>query len=233
MKWLEMRNKLLCLTCAGVFFTIGKLSFDPKAANRQVAAFTFPETIPLTEGKISESKPLTNIVIQQPRKYEAIIAARHYHYTQNGVPLDIDMQYIVGTLGNVEQIVETYVGVNLPPGKLFQDLRQKQGIGFYGMFVYQNKAYLSSCINARGGSTVTTKQFVRNRRSYDISLNRLQPWLLGDESLLDRRCLSANLSTPVNNGDSKSAYQVLEKAWFPWYNWWSSHFPLINPKSNE
>ncbi|MBO3458905.1 cyanoexosortase A system-associated protein [Aetokthonos hydrillicola Thurmond2011] len=220
MKWQKIRMLLLALTCIGVLANLGKLIVEPEAGNHKVTEFNFPTDVPLIGSKMLESKPLIDTVIQQPRKYDSVISGRVYHYTQNGISLNIEMRYVLGTLGNVEGFI-----TQKPDGKLFQSIRKQQGIGFYGLFVAQNKAYLTSCINSRGGSTVTIEQFLQNRRSYDLDLSRLQPWLFGQQSLTDRRCLWAHLSTPLNKANSNSAYQVLEKAWFFWYRWWSLHFP--------
>jgi cyanosortase A-associated protein len=48
---------------------------------------------------------------------------------------------------------------------------------------------------------------------------------LGQEGLKDRRCLWAHLSVPLKNSSPEAAYQVLEKAWFSWYQWWQPRFP--------
>lgn len=220
----EIRTKFLVLTCLGVFFTIGKLSFDSNAANRTVKEYAFPTYVPLTGDKILESDQLPT-TIQQPKQYESIIASRHYRYLQNGIPLDINIHYVVGTLGNVAKFVKEDNKINIPEDKIFKYINTTQNLGFYGTFVYRNQAYLSSCINSRGGSTVTPEQFIKNRYRYDLNLNHFQSWLFGNESLLDRRCLLVNLSTPINKTNPISSYQFLEKAWFSCYKWWSSHFP--------
>jgi cyanosortase A-associated protein len=220
MKWQQIRLFLLAITFIQIFLTLGKLTLDPETANRKVSQFIFPEYVPLFEAKMLESKPLEGTVIQQPREYDSVVSGRIYRYNQNGVPVDIEMRYVLGTLGSIEGFLKQKT-----TGKIFQNIRKQQEIGFYSLFVYQNKAYLTSCINSHGGSTVTTEQFLRNRRTYDLYFSRLKPWLFGEQSLTDRRCLWAYLSTPLNNADSNSAYQVLEKAWFFWYRWWTLHFP--------
>jgi cyanosortase A-associated protein len=42
------------------------------------------------------------------------------------------------------------------------------------------------------------QQFLKNQVTYDLQIGRLMPWLLGEETLRDRRCLWAHLSTPLN-----------------------------------
>lgn len=221
----QVRMPLIAVTFVGVLFTLLRLILDPNAGNHKVTPFAFPPDVPLPEGQLLESQPLTDTVAQLPRQYNAVIAGRYYRYSQNGIPLDIEMRYVVGTLGDVESFIRNYAAMHLPPGQVFQALRQQEGVGFYGVFVHQGRAYLSTCINSHGGSTVTMEQFLHNRHTYDFRFSRLLPWLLGQESLRDRRCLWVHLSTPLNQADSKSAYTVLEKAWFSWYRWWSPRFP--------
>lgn len=226
-RWQQIRTPLIVAAFIGVLCTQGRLIVDPDAVHHKVTSFTFPPYIPLPEGQLLESKLLSNQVTQLPRQYDAAISGRYYHYIQNGISLDIEMRYVVGTLGDVDSFFRNYTAIRLPPGQVFQSLRQHQGVGFYSLFVHQGKAYLSACINPHGDSTVTTEQFLYNRHTYDLRFSRLLPWLLGEESLRDRRCLWVHLSTPLNNADSTLAYTVLEKAWFSWSQWWVSHFPKI------
>jgi cyanosortase A-associated protein len=221
----KIRISLLAITYLGVLGTIGTLILDANAASRQVSNFAFPQNVLLKDGQILDSQLLTDTVVQKPKQYDAAIAGRRYQYRYDDIPLDIEMRYIIGTLGNVEQFIKTNTTINVSSGKMFQTIRYQEGIGYYGLFIYQNQAYLSSCINPQGNSTVNTKQFFNNRHIYDIRFNRLLPWLLGEQSLLDRRCMWAHLSIPMNNLDKQTAYKVLEKAWFSCYSWWSPHFP--------
>ncbi len=223
--WTYIRISLLAVTCIGVFFTLEKLIFDADAASHKVSNFVFPASVLLTDGKILESQLLIDKVVQESRKYDTVISGRRYRYRYNSIPLDVEMRYVVGTSGNVEGLIKNNTTINLPSGKVFQTVRQQLGIGYYGLFTYQNKAYLSSCINSQGDSTVTTEQFLHNGYIYNIRFNRLLLWLLGEQSLLERRCLWAHLSINVNNADYQSAYHLLEKAWLSCYRWWSPRFP--------
>ncbi|MEH2379712.1 MAG: cyanoexosortase A system-associated protein [Nostoc sp.] len=223
--WVHIRISLLAVTCVGVFLTLVKLIFDADAASHKVSDFVFPTNFLLTDGKILESQLLIDKVVQESTKYDVVIAGRRYRYRYNSIPVDIEMRYVVGTLGDVEGLIKNNTTINLPPGKVFQTVHQQLGIGYYGLFTYENKAYLSSCMNPQGDGTVTTEQFLHNRQIYNIRLNRFLPWLLGEQSFLDKRCLWAHLSIPVNNADYQSAYQLLEKAWLSCYRWWSPRFP--------
>ncbi len=109
------------------------------------------------------------------------------------------MRYMVKTHGNVKSFIEKYYSLPLSSGQPTLVLRQQANTGFYNLFTYQQRAYLSTCINSRGGSTVTAPQFRRNRLIYDMRLGRLFPWLVGQGTIRDRRCLWAHLSVPLKN----------------------------------
>ncbi len=135
------------------------------------------------------------------------------------------MHYVVGTPGELQTYFQNYTSIQMHDGQLLQNLHQQQGVGFYSLFVYQGRSHLSACINPRGGSTVTSAQFLANRYTYDLQVKRLVPWLLGRESLPDRRCLWADLSIPLNKMSAHTTYPVLAQAWSSWYQWWSPRFP--------
>lgn len=140
-------------------------------------------------------------------------------------PLNIEMRYEVETDGDVKQFIKNNTAIQFLLDQPLLVVRQQEGVGFYGVFVYQKRAYLDACINSRGGSTFTKEQFSYNRIQYDVQLNRLLPWLLGLQPLRDKRCLWTHLSIPLNQSSPEQAYLILENAWFSWYKWWSSRFP--------
>lgn len=211
--WGQHRQMLLALTFAGVFFTLGRFSLNSTAGNRPVTAFAFPSVVPLPGWQLLESHPLAET--SPPDSYEVVLASQKYRYRQNNQQMEIQMRYVVGTLGQFHGYYP----------KDDSSLLQQEGVGFHSLFVYQGRSHLSACINPRGGSTVTIAQFFANRYIYDLQLRRLIPWFLGKESLLDRRCLWAHLSTPLNQVSTKTTYLVLEKVWRSWYQWWSPRFP--------
>lgn len=94
-------------------------------------------------------------------------------------------------------------------------------------FTHQQQAYLSACINPKGGSTFTSQQFDSNRIRYDFQFQRLLLWLFGREGLRDNRCLLTLLSTPLSQASPEAAYTTLEQAWFSLYKWWHSRFPKL------
>ncbi len=226
-KWQKHRQILLTLTFVSAFFTLSRFSLDPTAGNRPVSPLVFPSVVPLPGWQLLESRPLGEPITRVHKSDEAVLASQKYSYRQNNQQMEIEMGYVVSTLGEVHSYFQHYTSIQLQDGQLLQNLRQHKGVGFYSLFVYQGRSHLSACINPRGGSTVTSAQFLANRNTYDLQLRRLVPWLLGKESLPDRRCLWADLSMPLNQVSAETTYPALEQAWWSWYQWWSLRFPQI------
>ncbi len=71
---------------------------------------------------------------------------------------------------------------------------------------------------------------MQNRYVHALQVNRLLPWLLGRETLVDRRCLWTLMSMPLpmgaksNSIASEKVFKALETAWFSWYQWWQPKF---------
>lgn len=223
--WQQHRQIMLALTFVGVFFTLGRFCYDPTAGNRSVSAFAFPKVVPLAGWQLLESRPLAEPIASEHKSWEAVLASQKYRYRQNNQQLEIEMRYLASTSGELDGYLKNYTSIQLQNTQLLQNLRQHQAVGFYSVFVHQGLAHLSACINPNGGSTVTSAQFLANRYTYDLQLRRMLPWLLGKESLRDKRCLWAHLSIPSNQVSAETSYSVLEKAWYSWYQWWSPRFP--------
>ena len=224
-KWQQHRQILLALTFVSVFFTLGRFSLDRTAGNRQVTPFAFSEVVPLPKWQMLESHPLVEPIASPPKSLDSVLASRKYLYRRNNHQLEIKMRYIVGTSGHIPDYFNTHTSLKWKDSQLLQNFRQQEGVGFYSLFVYQGRSHLSACINPHGGSTVTSAQFLVNHHTYGLRLQRLIPWLLGKESLQDRRCVWAHLSTPLNQESAETTYPVLEQAWLSWYQWWRPRFP--------
>ena len=218
-----IRLSLLAVNLTVVLFVLGKSILDPNFAKG--TPFDFPPEVSLPEWQFLENNPL-KVNSKEGNVSSVFKAGRKYRYFQNNIPLDIEMRYVVRTQGQVEQFITQHPSIqSSPPQEISGKMRQQQGIGFYTVFVHQERAYLSSCINPYGGSTVTTEQFNHNRNTYDPQLSRLLPVLLGREDWRDYRCLWTYMSIPLKNSSSEEAYQTLEKVWISWYEWWSPRFP--------
>ncbi len=220
----KVRISLLAVIFGSVFFFLGRTILAPTAVKSSVTPFAFPTAVPLPGWQLQNSSQRA-----APIGDQTYLSGRHYQYIQNDLTLDIEMGYVVNTKGDVNSFIQYYSSTPPPPGQS-PVLRQQSGIGFYSLFAYQQRAYLSSCINSRGGSTVTNLQFRQNRDMYDNIYNmrfkdRLIPWLQGRGSIRDMRCLWTHLSIPLKNSSPKAAYPTLEKAWASWYQWWHPRFP--------
>ncbi|MEB3280967.1 MAG: cyanoexosortase A system-associated protein [Lyngbya sp.] len=214
--WHQLRTPLLAFTGSLVILVLARVVFASSTQTLSETTINLPETVPLSEWKAA-SYPLEKL------KEDSLFKSpdQRYQYIQNDIPLNIEMRYI--SVGDVERFVEKY---QLPSSLPL--VRQQDEVGFYGLFVAQERAYLSACINPKGISTFTRKQYRQNQSVSTLEWNRLLPWFLGQKQLRQRGCLWANLSIPLEDSSPEAAYQVLEKAWFSWYGWWSTNFPRLN-----
>jgi len=223
--WKQLRVPLLALTFANVLFVFVRLVLAPSVGKRTVTPFAFPVVVPLPQWQLVESHPSKSQTLDLPPYGKLALPGRQYRYLQHGLPLDIEMRYEVGTYGDVKRFIKENTPIQVMLAQPTVVLDRRQGVGFYGLFVYQKRAYLDACINSQGGSTFTTEQFSANRIRYDTGLNRLLPWLFGQKELRDQRCLWTHFSIPLNQSLPESSYHILETAWFSWYKWWLPHFP--------
>ncbi len=213
----QLRQLLLIGTLTSVCLVLSRSVLRPAAGDRLATTYVFPPAVPLPGWQLLESHPLAEKTADRP----AYVTGRRYRYSHNGLPLDIEMRYLDGgkLSFDIKPFIQQYTPVSLSPGQLL--IRQQQG-GFYGLFTYKERAYLSACMTPQNSSTVTYEQY--NRIIYSVEFSRLLPQLLIHERLLDRRCLWAHLSIPTQQ-PSESAYLTLEEAWLAWYQWWSPRFP--------
>lgn len=209
----NFRVAILAVTISSALLVLAKVTLSPTTSRYPVSSFTFPSVVPLPGWQKLPSTSLVTV-----KEHPEYLSGRSYQYSKAGVPLTIEMRYLNDTSGEVKSFLESYISIPSSP-----KLRYRTGTGFYGLFTHQQKAYLSSCINPSGGSTVTQRQFNQNRHTSDIQVNRLLLWLSG-EKLEDKRCLWTHLSIPLKSSPSE-AYQLLETAWFEWYQWWYPRFP--------
>ena len=223
---IQYRNSFLSLTCIGICLATVYSLIQPTVGNRQVSSFSFPERIPLNSWQLVKTEPIINSQKEKDKHEELMASAKSYTYSQDNISLEVEMRYLVGTRGNVHKILEAQTDI---PSEILEkaDIKQLENIGYHTLFTYQNKAYLSSCINSRGHTTVNHKQFSQNRYTHDLKYGLLLPWLLGKETIRDRRCLLVNLSTPIENSKAKKAYTILQQTWKNWHQWWQPRFPAL------
>lgn len=226
-RWQQLRSFSLVITFCGVISVLGKSILDPDPLVKPTAIpapFVFPAEVPLTGWQPLASRPLVN----KFAKNQKLLSGRLYQYKQNKIPIDIETLYTVETSGNVMGFIRNYTSIPLSAIQISsRSDRYQEAVGYYLLFVYQKRAYLTSCINPHGESTITLPQFQHNRYTYDIQFSRLLNWLINQENIRDLRCVWVHSSIPLNTNSPKDAYTILENAWFSWYQWWYPRFPKL------
>lgn len=214
--WKKARIWLLILFCGSALLVLAKVILLPIPDKPKLDGFVFPQDVPLSQWKLTTSRALPKPNIEALQ----VISLWNYQYTQKSQTLNIEMRYLTDN-ADVFALLRSFYKASSPP-----KVRQQEGIGKYGLGIDQNqRAYLSACINPRGGSTITQGEFTLNRYLYDVRPDRLVNLMLGKELLLDKRCVWVYLSIPLNGSSPEAAYEVLENAWFDWYKWWQPNFP--------
>ena len=223
---INYRNNFLGLICIGFSLATAYSIIEPTVGNRQVSSFNFPDRIPLKSWQLLGTESIVESKAENKEREEVIASAKNYTYSKDNLALKVEMFYLVGTRGNIPSILEDRVAI---PAEVLEKAETKRAadIGFYTIFHHRDRAYLSSCINSRGNTTVNQKQFSQNRYKHDLKYTLILPWLLGKESIRDRRCLLANLSLPLDNLSPEIAYEILKEVWQDWYSWWQPQFPTL------
>lgn len=217
--WQGLRIVLAASIFCAATFVLFKIILFPSSGDRVLHKFTFPATIVLPKWQFVSSHDLERPNLTNTQ----YISGKHYRYVQSNLPINIEIRYIINTSGDVKQLLQKYTPIRLASDRPLPMI-QRLGVGFYSRFTYQEREYLSACINSRGGSTVTERQFRYNRNLYDVP-NRLLLWLLDRVELRDDRCLWTQISLPSGNLATEKTDKILETAWIPWYQWWSQNFP--------
>lgn len=224
-----MKNKselrLLCLTVALVSVNLTWVSLLLIPSLGKPAPFYFPsEAAPLDGWQLTVSEPLTDL---KPKDAQDL-TGHSYQYTSESSTVTIQMRYFQQTSSYVTFLLKQYHALELNPQERKQSFKNHPDIGFYVGFTDPENAYLSTCINARGGTTISREQFAQNRQQHDLKLDRLLLWLIGEADLRDWRCLWVVMSTPVADyPDPELATQTLETLWSSWYKWWQPRFPPL------
>ncbi|WP_234300951.1 cyanoexosortase A system-associated protein [Sphaerospermopsis aphanizomenoides] len=211
------RRLLLTGTWLGIIFTAIYLI----ASKRPINAGIFPDRIVNNWQQVKvKSLSQHQSIIPGTDKFIFVESGHDYSYLQNGQKLSVQMRYVVNTRGQPNPFM------NLLSQDLIKDsennIRYLKGVGYYALYSDDKQAYLTACINPRGGSTVNSSQFMSNRYKYDLTLNRLLPWILGQDVLRDDRCVWTQLSVPLNGMVATQSYTVLESFWNDNYATWQS-----------
>jgi cyanosortase A-associated protein len=232
------RNKLMInsATFGLIILTLGIIAISPNIGSRSPQKPEFESEIDLSGWELTNSDSfvlpnqqdeILDPTIRNRQLYGFLAGGHEYDYQKDDYELNIRTLYVLGSIGGIHLFILDENDQPLPRQKGFIEIREKEGIGYYGLFKTEEKAHLIACINSTGKTTVTSKQFFLNRKEHNLKLTRMFSWLLGQESLVDRRCLWNHLSLPLNDNTPESLYPILEEAWFSWYQQWENQFPEL------
>ncbi|MEB3336756.1 MAG: cyanoexosortase A system-associated protein [Leptolyngbyaceae bacterium] len=221
--WPQWRGFVLGVTCSSILLVLARVTFAPSLGTS--SPYEFPDTVPLPHWQFQGSSALSLPTRLNNDGTPVPWFGQQYRYQQPQTTLTIDMYYLPTSLGNMQNDLQgtspLFAENTSPPW-----MKARQGTtGFYGLFHTPDQAYLTACINPRGASTVTADQFVHNRNTHDLQIQRWFPVLIGLEDLRDWRCLWAQLSISLKGTTAVQADQLLETAWQDWYLWWQGRFP--------
>lgn len=130
-----------------------------------------------------------------------------------------------GTPVNSVEVLENILNVSVAEIEPNASIQSQVNVGFTMAFIHNNRSYLTSCINASGGTTVTRFQHIQNRNFHDVNPQRILTWIIGLNDLRDWRCLWTNLSAEIDATSNYTPSPLLHEFWQLWYAWWSNNFP--------
>ncbi len=229
----QIRSSLLAATSIGVS-VVGVYSLIvPSVGKQSVTDFVFPDRIPLNAWQQKNSHSLSTQVKSQTKETEEaasdseiVKSAHSYNYIQDSQNLTIEMRYLVGTAGSIDNYLRKYTNIPIADFKSKQ-VENIEAVGYHTLFTSGDRAYLSSCMVAGGDSNVNPQQFSQHLNKTNLQYQVWLDWLKGKASIRDRRCLWTHLSLSLKNSSPQLAYQTLETAWVDWYQWWKPQFPEL------
>jgi len=214
--WQKVRLGLLAVGMGTTLLVLIRAIAVPKPA---VTVYQFPPAVALAGWDSISVQPL-------PGEKE-LPPGQQYQYRQADRVVTVAVRVMPGD-GNISRFLRVYTPIQ--GGNTGLQPRYQAGVGHYGILADKGTAYLTACINPSGETSVTPQQFMQNRYA-GVTTARLLPWLLGQQSLTDQRCLWTLMSTPLDQADKKGAiapentFKTLESVWFSWYEWWQPNFP--------
>lgn len=196
----------------------GKVAFDSNLG--KPSPYVFPDQVLLTQSRFVGRQ---SVETKSTNEYWMDLKGYEYRYQKEKRVFKVKIHYLPESNGDIETYLSIYV-LERHKGTLKPSQQQNQA-GFYRLFEHEQTAYLTSCINPQGPSTVTKEQFFANRSAYDLKFDRLIPIALGLEDLRDSRCLWVTISTPIENQPVPEVHQQLAAVWQEVYAWWMPRFP--------
>ena len=215
-------SAILIMVLSLMMATIYSL-ISPKAGQRSPAKFVFPNKISLPEWNFTSGR-LNEVKISPTEEVQELFkGGKKYKFRRQNKILDVDIYYLSNTRGNIESLLKKHLNLGEQTINNIQIKRTNKN--YYGLFKDRDRTYLSTCHNPFGYSTFTHKQFSQNLNSRSLNLQLIGNWLLGKDSIRDRRCLWTIMSIPNQQGTSQELNQTLERTWKDYHQWWQTRFP--------
>ncbi|WP_017326522.1 cyanoexosortase A system-associated protein [Synechococcus sp. PCC 7336] len=224
-KWNPLQTPVLATVLLAIAVTAIQTLNRPQLQSVAVPSYIYPEVVPLPgwqeiPARAAETPPTLFPPPSPHAPSGEVVASTQYLYRHDTTILTIDTRYLINTNGQLKDYISELSGT------LWSALRERDNVGHYGLFTDGDRAYISACLNPRGGSTVTSDRFRQNRYLYDFRPARIAAWVVGRDTIQDRRCLWTTLSVAIADYASLSqAERDLETAWFDWFAWWTANFP--------
>jgi cyanosortase A-associated protein len=216
-RWPQLRIFLLGSICVSVFFVLASINVSSTLNKDPATAYPLPERVTHPAWQFTKSSELPQKANENLGRTNAMAAGKRYQLIQNKMPLIVEVRPVLNTDGNIQRLVERYSvhATSLENSSII--IREKEGIGSYGLSLNQGQAYLDTCLNPRGKGTFTREQFIANQTNYSMQPSRLIALLWSQERLNDHRCLWVHLALPAGKVQPKAVYPILEKAWLSLY----------------
>lgn len=213
---LHARTLVLGAACAAAAVMAARSWLLP-LPNDPVPAIALPATVPLSAWDFVGTEPWDPDTDR----------AQLYRYRRDGVELSVRARFVPYSEGNVSRLRQVYLSI--PPATA--SLRERTAdSGTYGFYTHDGNAAIAGCVNPHGNTTLTEQQFAQNLSTHGWQLQRVLPWLAGQQDLIDRSCLLSVLSVPAIAEDS-DRYPHLHSAWLDWASWWQQNYPQVELRS--
>lgn len=194
---------LMALTL-GVMATLGKLLVQPQQSQKDFIR-PLPQTLQLAGWQPIKGNPLSYNNLS--RHYDIVLDAQEYHFYQRSailsVRLTVQLRYVFNTDASLGTFQQKWLVGRSPSDRTSHQTPISTGqfpeLGYYTLSSAPQETILDTCINPQGKSTVTREQFLDNRLQYDLNPTHLLRWAIGQNTLLDKRCIWMRLklrSTP-------------------------------------
>jgi cyanosortase A-associated protein len=230
-RWRKWQVFLLIPTILAVFAVMGRSVIDPSWGKQKPLVFPQSLTLPNLALVNQSTISLTN---NDDSRQPSLPGSRYIYRQDAKSQIALEMFYWLYSDGSLEKILNLYwQSPSKSRIKLSQGKIRSNAHGSYFLYHHAGRAYLASCLNAIGGSTVTSAQFSHNRNTLDLQPQRWLSILLGIEDARDWRCLFTQLSTTTSSSSLPLNEKKLEENWEYFlqhkYNYFSTFIRSTHP----